>query len=94
MTEFSQTQVLVGSVPLRVEVTASEWIDVSNLHPDCESTFYVAGDLGSCSPQLGRPLPPGHSFRWEVNKANIGQHHFYIVAADNFDDQFASIAAR
>jgi hypothetical protein len=91
--QFRQTQVLVGNIPLRVDVTASEWIDVSNLHPDCESTFYIAGDLASCTSQLGRPLPPGHSFRWNVDRGT-GQHAFYIVAAENFDDQHAAIAAR
>jgi hypothetical protein len=94
MTEFTQTQILVGSVAQRVEVTASEFIDVANLHPNCESTFYIAGDLAACTPALGRPLPPGHSFRWDVHRSNTGQHHFYIVAAEDFDDQHAAIAAR
>jgi hypothetical protein len=94
MTEFTQTQLLVSSVPQRVEVTASEWIDVANLHPDCESTFYIAGDLAACTPQLGRPIPPGHSFRWDVSRSHTGQHYFFLCAADSFDDQHAAIAAR
>ena len=94
MTEFLNTQLLVSSVPQRVGVTASEWVEVGNLHPDCESTFYIAGDLASCTPQLGRPLPPGHCFKWDVSRSHIGQHHFYIVAVDDFDDQHAAIIAR
>lgn len=94
MTEFTQTQILVSNVPLRVEVTASEWIDVANLHPDCESTFYIASDVAACTPQHGRPIPPGHSFRWDVYRSHTGQHHFYLVAAEDFDDQFASVVAR
>lgn len=94
MVEFSNTQLLVSSVPTRVEISAHDWIDVANLHPECESTFYLAGDLQSCTPQFGRPLPPGHSFRWEVIRSHVGNHAFYIVAADSFNDQLASVVAR
>lgn len=94
MVEFSNTQLLVSSVPTRVEVSANEWIDVANLHPACESTFFLAGDLQSCTPQLGRPIPPGHSFRWEVIRSHVGNHVFFIVASDTFDDQLVSVAAR
>jgi len=90
-TEFTQTQILVGSVATLVNVQAYEFIDVANLHPDCESTFYIAGDLPACSPQLGRPLPPGHSFRWPVTGSN---HSFYVCAVDDFDDQRLSVVAR
>lgn len=91
--EFTQTQILVGSVPTLINVQAYEFIDVANLHPDCESTFYIAGDLPACTPQLARPVPPGHSFRWPVSGGG-GNHSFYVVAAGDFDDQHLAVLAK
>ena len=92
MVEFQTQNVLVSETPQQVNVTAHEWIRVGNL-AQSETTFYIAGNLTSCNPQHGYPIPPGGSFEWTVKNAG-GNHSFYLCANESFDDQLASLAVR
>ncbi|BBO34579.1 hypothetical protein PLANPX_4191 [Lacipirellula parvula] len=84
---FETTTILVGSVPTRIELTASRevWLRPA---PDCESDLYVSNRLGV----EGFPVPSG-GMRFNVEKEG---HHvvLYCVARNDFTDNQLHILVR
>lgn len=84
---FETTKVLVGSVPTRIELTASRevWLRPA---PDCESDLYVSQRLGV----HGFPIPSA-GMRFDVEKEG---HHvvIYVAAANDYSDNFLFVLVR